>query len=145
MKSIITHLKPQMTKTKYKAGVVAYRKNGKGETEILLVSARKYKNSWVFPVGTVEKNETDEEAAIRECREESGYIVELEEKVGVYTTKKPNKETIFTYFSAHVAGQTDNYEKDRTRTWVKLDNLSEKVYDFLLEVVEDFKKGLGHH
>ena len=128
-----------MSGIKNKAGVVVYRTNNIGEIEVLLISARKFKNTWVFPVGTVERGETAEEAAVRECMEESGYIVKLEEKLGSFIREKTNGEGVFTFFSGHIIGETDDYEKDRKRIWVKLKHLHEKVYDFLLQVVKSFK------
>ena len=35
------------------------------------------RNGWEMPGGKVEKDETSADAAIRECREESGYVVEV--------------------------------------------------------------------
>ena len=45
--------KPQ----KEKAGVVVYRYKDGEEPFVLVVSARRFKNPWVFPVGSVEKGE----------------------------------------------------------------------------------------
>ena len=62
---------------KEKAGVVVYRQREGDEPLVLVVSARKFKNQWVFPVGSVEKDESLEAAAKRECEEESGSGVEV--------------------------------------------------------------------
>ncbi len=50
-----------------------------------------------FVGGYVDKNETPEEAAIREAKEESGYIVELIEKIyqGIYFERKEKEMYLF--------------------------------------------------
>mgnify|MGYP001590121320 FL=1 len=45
-----------------------------------------YKGSWEFPGGFVEKNETVEEAALREVTEETSLKVRLKEILGVYSS-----------------------------------------------------------
>ena len=128
---------------KNKAGVVVYRENDNGETEVLLVSARKHKGSWVFPVGSVEDHETLQVTAARECEEESGYIVEVEDEVG--TVKNSNKNSInyYTFYKAKVLSETDDYEKDRERRWVGLNDLSENVADIFLPIAKNFIKSLN--
>ncbi|MEK6264196.1 MAG: NUDIX domain-containing protein [Clostridium sp.] len=56
-------------------GVVIYRKN-KNNLEFLTISHR-YDGHWGFPKGHVEKNESEEETAIREVCEETGLKVTL--------------------------------------------------------------------
>ena len=58
-----------------KAGVVAYRQEPDGTYAILIITARRQRDAWIFPVGTVDPGETLEQAAARECMEESGYTV----------------------------------------------------------------------
>lgn len=125
-----------------KAGVVVYRKKKNGEIEVLLISARKHKGSWVFPVGTVEDHETLRVTAERECEEESGYIVEVEDEVGM--VKIPSETTVgyYTFYKATVLQETDNYEKDRKRKWVGLDDLVENIADVFLPVAKSFIKNL---
>jgi 8-oxo-dGTP pyrophosphatase MutT (NUDIX family) len=56
-------------------GVIIYRENYKN-LEFLTISHR-YDGHWGFPKGHVEKNESEEETAIREVYEESGLKVTL--------------------------------------------------------------------
>jgi 8-oxo-dGTP diphosphatase len=51
-----------------------------GDIEVLLVHRPKY-DDWTFPKGKVERGETDEQAAAREVREETGFDVALGEEV----------------------------------------------------------------
>ncbi len=63
------------------AGCVIY-KAGK----YLLVQERQNRayGLWSLPAGHVDKGETIEQAAVRETLEETGYAVELQQKIGVY-------------------------------------------------------------
>ena len=83
---------------KYKAGVVPCRKNHDGY-EILTVSSRKFVGQWVFPVGTVEEGESFEQAAVRECMEESGYHVELGNKINSFVIKTDGDSVKFVFFN----------------------------------------------
>jgi 8-oxo-dGTP diphosphatase len=47
---------------------------------------------WTLPGGGVELSETVEEAALREVREETGYVVELDRLIGVDTVVVPPDE-----------------------------------------------------
>jgi len=114
-------------KVKHKAGVVVYREDSNGGTEVLLVSARKHKNSWVFPVGSVEDHETLQVTAARECEEESGYLVETEDEIGTVQIKADKISTFFTFYRAKVTGEKEEYEKDRERKWVGIDKLEDSV------------------
>lgn len=131
-----------MTKKFRKAGVVAYRKSNEYGTEILLVSSRKHPGSWVFPVGGIEKGESEEEAAKRECVEESGYIVEIEELLNKITINEEEGTSEFTFFSAEVVEETNDYEKDRTRKWVEPPELEETVPEVFRPVARKFLKSL---
>ncbi len=53
------------------AGAIVVR-SGKSEPRILLVTARRNPNNWIFPKGHVEQGETLKAAAVREAREEAG-------------------------------------------------------------------------
>lgn len=115
-----------------KAGVVTSRRTDTGALEILLISARRHPGSWIFPVGTVDPGETLEQAAARECAEESGYTVEtgpLLARIELPQESPQARETgtsgvqHFAFFSAHVTGELPTYETDRQRRWVPLPQL----------------------
>jgi ADP-ribose pyrophosphatase YjhB (NUDIX family) len=115
------------SKIKQKAGVVAYRQTETGQVEILVVSARKYPDAWLFPVGTVEPGETPAQAAIRECREESGYQIEIGPLLAKVDLPKNGVTQSFTFFTARVVGEVEDYEKDRQRRWVSPAELLQTV------------------
>jgi 8-oxo-dGTP diphosphatase len=54
--------------------------DGVGAIEVVLVHRPKY-DDWTFPKGKVEKGETDEQAATREVREETGFDCVLGEEL----------------------------------------------------------------
>jgi len=119
--------------TKEKAGVIAYKytkkhKNGK-EPLVLLVTARKVKGAWVFPVGGVDKGESRKAAARRECEEESGYCVEIEKKLTPIEFSPDGRIIRFTFYLATVVNTTENWETDRTREWFPLSEATDRLSD----------------
>jgi len=60
----------KLSQIELSAGGVLYRRSADGALEVLLIQDS-YGN-WGFPKGHVEANESLEEAAIRECQEETG-------------------------------------------------------------------------
>jgi ADP-ribose pyrophosphatase YjhB (NUDIX family) len=106
---------------------VAWRVKKGGQPAILLISARKYPGSWTFPVGTVEAGETSEGAAARECREESGYIVDIGPAVGTIRRARKKRMYHYTFFLARVTDEVKQYETDRQRKWVPQNEVSAAV------------------
>ena len=117
---------------KEKAGVVVYRQHSGDEPHVLVVSARKFKNEWVFPVGSVKKGESLAEAAERECAEESGYQVNIGLKLPPVEFSLSDTTTRFTFFLATVVGERDQWETDRIRKWLPVS----RVADCLPEIFQ---------
>ena len=106
-----------------KAGVVASRRTADGEIEVLVITARRRPHEWIFPVGTVDPGETLEQAAARECMEESGYTVRTGSLLKTLELDRKHGPRRFSFFAAHVTGEADTYETDRRRRWVPLAQL----------------------
>lgn len=121
-----------------KAGVIAYRQNEQGEIEILLISSRKHPGTWVFPVGSIDEGENAQQAARRECVEESGYVVELKDEMEKIYIDDGDVTNEFTFFTAEVVEETVDYEKDRTRMWVKLSELEYKITEVFRPLARKF-------
>lgn len=62
------------------AGGIVYDKTGK-----ILLQKRSDFNKWGFPGGAIELNETPEEAAIREIKEETKLNVKITNLFGIYS------------------------------------------------------------
>lgn len=131
-----------MRKPVQKAGVVAYRENSSGEIEVILVSSRKLDDSWVFPAGGVDYGETPAEAAERECLEESGYRVEIEQPLDIMVIGGGKRHVLYTFFRARALEDTGDYEKDRKRTWCGIHDLPDTVACMFREVAESFQKSI---
>ncbi len=63
------------------AGGVVVRGDGL-ELRVLLVTAKRQPNQWVFPKGHIEAGETVEQAAVREVEEESGVVATIGPPIG---------------------------------------------------------------
>ncbi len=58
-----------------------------------------------------------EAAAKRECKEETGYQVELGVKLSTVEVSDCETKVGFTFFLATVVGNATQWEKDRKRNW----------------------------
>ena len=126
---------------KEKAGVVVYRSRETSEPVVLVVSARKYKNQWVFPVGSVKKGESLEAAAKRECEEESGYLVKIAGRLPSIEILGNGAAKRFTFFLATVVGEVDQWETDRQRKWFPASQVVAAVPDIFQGVA---RKAVEH-
>lgn len=81
-------------------GAVIFRKTD-GNVQVLLI---RHVNGghWSFPKGHVEKDETEEETALREIREETGLEAALDTGFRSVTTYSPGEDVVkdVVYFSA---------------------------------------------
>lgn len=70
---------------------------------VLLVETPR--RGWECPGGQVECGEDLVEALVREVREETGCVVQVERLVGVYTNPIPPSKVMFMFTGAHVSGE----------------------------------------
>ncbi|MCI5157492.1 MAG: NUDIX hydrolase [Candidatus Electrothrix sp. AUS1_2] len=124
-----------------KAGVVAYQQTENGqEPLILLVTARKVPGTWVFPVGGIDPGETPEIAAARECEEESGYSVEIGRQltpIKAVESDTGKKTDHFIFFLATVSAEKETWETDRTKAWIPLSQVKDRLPSFFHGVAEE--------
>ncbi len=88
------------------AGVIAERADGK--IALVLRGENPGKGLWSLPAGFMEIDETVEEAARRECREETGLEIALGDLWGVWSFHHQPKDTsgVLVLYTARVIGGT---------------------------------------
>jgi len=100
---------------------------GDGEaTEIAIVHRPKY-SDWSLPKGKLDPGETEEQAALREVEEETGFRCRLGRPLGVveYVDPKGRPKTVHYWEMAVEAGAfSPNREVDELR-WVPLDGAAD--------------------
>ncbi|ORY97183.1 NUDIX hydrolase domain-like protein [Syncephalastrum racemosum] len=88
---------------------------------VMLISSSKHPNTWVFPKGGWENDETREEAAQRETYEEAGVRGRITRYVGNYYeyTKKGNAKTRFWVYELEIQEILKKWpeKKKRERRW----------------------------
>ena len=106
------------TKREISAGGVVYRKDG-DEIEIVLASRRTRRGglAWGLAKGGIEDNESPEEAAVREVREETGLIAEIEDSLGetryFYVWEDVRiRKTVHFFLMRHTGGNIDDRDDE---------------------------------
>ncbi|KAJ9457705.1 Nudix hydrolase 21 [Diplonema papillatum] len=103
------------------AGGVVIRKT-EGAPQILLISST-YNDDWTLPKGGWETDETVEEAAMRETREEAGVDCQLGPSLGEFEviSSKGNK-SLWTMFVLHETAMHDDWaESTRKRKYFTME------------------------
>lgn len=112
-------------------GAIVYRMVNE-KPQILLI---KHKNGghWSFPKGHIELNETEQETALREIKEETGLDVTLNEKfrTSVAYRPKPDIDKEVVYFLAEASGGVlKKQESEISRAeWVDIET-AQKIVTF---------------
>ncbi|MEM2636783.1 MAG: NUDIX hydrolase [Candidatus Korarchaeota archaeon] len=101
-----------------------------------------YEGMWALPGGLVEENETFEEAATREAKEETNLDVELIDIVGVYSKpgRDPRADTVSACFYAKPIGGVLKAETDAKEVALfSIDNLPTLAFDHR-DMIKDFRR-----
>ena len=117
-----------LTNTVQAAGGVPLRRRDDGAVEVLLVHRPRY-SDWTFPKGKVKDGERDEDAALRELREETGLVCELgRELAGTrYKDPKLRDKTVRYWAMENCSGRFEsNDEVDRIE-WLTLDEAAGRL------------------
>ncbi len=132
----------------FSAGGVVYKREGK-DLKILLISIKQGK-VWALPKGLVEKNETPQQAALREIREETGIDGKIIDELGevsywFYLEGEKYFKTVKYYLVEYINGQiTPQWEIDNAE-WFKADEaLNKLTYESDKKILEKaFRKIYG--
>jgi ADP-ribose pyrophosphatase YjhB (NUDIX family) len=121
------------------------------DNKIVLIKRKRepFKGKLVLPGGHVEENETVEEAAMREAKEETSLDVKLKEILGVYSEPKrdPRYLTISTVFIAGPLSKKIKAGSDAAEAkWFEIDKIDFEMLGFdHLKILKDYlrykKKG----
>lgn len=123
----------------YSCGGIVWRKNKKGELEVLLL--HRFKNdhwkydSWHLPKGTIEEGETKKEAAKREIEEETGYQIKVFNRIGSLKSTWNYKgiiifKTTYYYNCKPIRKlRSTAFEHDEVK-WIELNEAIKKVSSF---------------
>lgn len=97
-------------------GVIAYSMQD-SEPKILIICHR-YGNHWAFPKGHVEKDETEEQTAVREVLEETGVSVCIEQGYRETASYSPAKgvSKIVVFFVGHIIGGALHAQPEEVRS-----------------------------
>jgi 8-oxo-dGTP diphosphatase len=98
------------------------------DDEVLIIKENKPTalNKWNFPSGRVEYGEDILNAALREVKEETGYVVKLISTTGVYNfNSSTDNQVLLFHFTAEVTGGSLNLEEDEIidSKWIKLNEI----------------------
>jgi 8-oxo-dGTP diphosphatase len=103
--------------------------NGK----ILLVKRGRepFKGDWAVPGGRIEDNETAEECAIREMKEETGVDVEIIRLTGIYSDPKrdPRGIIVAAFLVRRVGGEVKAGDDADEAKWFELHSLPKLCTD----------------
>jgi 8-oxo-dGTP diphosphatase len=89
-------------------GVLVEMENASGEQEGIVLIRRgqpPFEGQWALPAGFIEEDESVEQAAVRECKEETGLDIQLLELFGVYSFPEgPVQSGIIVFYRARPVG-----------------------------------------
>ena len=123
------------------SGAVVYRKNN-GEIEYLLLESQNKGHFWGFPKGHVEGNETLEETAKREIKEETQLVLPIDTSFHVYTEYDlPNgNRKQMTLYTADLTQSEDIHlqaEEIKNCGWFNYADARERLtYDNLKQILD---------
>jgi 8-oxo-dGTP pyrophosphatase MutT (NUDIX family) len=118
------------------AGAIVVRA-GKGGPRILLVTARRNPNNWIFPKGHVESGETLKAAAVREAREEAGIEGKVVGPAGKMTFEFGDNTYRVHYFVVKTADPGRQREGRRFR-WLKYKEAQRRLsFDEVRDLLRD--------
>jgi 8-oxo-dGTP diphosphatase len=127
-------------------GGVVWRRRDTGELEVLLVHRPRY-DDWSLPKGKAEPGESDDETALREVAEETGYVCRLGADLGeVRYADRFGRPKVVRYWAMepiedHGLGPGDEVDE---RRWVTVaDAVAVLSYDRDADILDAFER-LGH-
>jgi 8-oxo-dGTP pyrophosphatase MutT (NUDIX family) len=103
----------------------------------VLVLKRRDVSMWVFPGGGVDKNESPEEAVVREILEETGLQVAINRKVAEYTPKNAMTALTHVYECRVLEGTPQATSETRSAGFYSVQKLPQPFFSLHMEWLED--------
>jgi len=102
---------------------------------------------WEIPGGSIERGETEEEAAVREVLEETEIKVLSMVRVGVYTFKSSGKTVFITLFASNEWEKAEGKRGERAEVkWLdieELDKLRGELVNGTIQMVNNAARALN--
>lgn len=120
-------------KFEFSAGGIVYRKDG--VKLYILLAKHSHHKGWVFPKGLIdrEKNESKEDAAIREVKEETGAQGEIQKALEPSTfwymwDGERRKKTVYYFIMKYLGGDIADHDFEMEEVeWVEADKVLETL------------------
>jgi 8-oxo-dGTP pyrophosphatase MutT (NUDIX family) len=108
------------------SGAIVVRMDG-DEPQVLLVTAKRNPQRWIFPKGHIEKGETAEQAALREAREEAGVVSRTIGSAGSLEYRFLGAGFRVEYFVTELKRESGPPEKGRSREWCSFEEAMDRL------------------
>lgn len=137
----------------YSAGGIVYKKQN-DQLLILLIrtsgtTAQERDNVWTFPKGHINEGESDEIAAIREVREESGVNAKIIQNLGksqysFISHKQKIDKMVSWYIMEYISGSIDDHDDEVAEVkWLDINEVSAQlIYQLDKDNLEKVKQFL---
>jgi len=122
------------TTFEFSAGGIVFRKNT-GKIEVL-ISQHSSHHGWVFPkghIGDTKKDETKEEAALREVKEETGITAKILQALSpieywYFFEGEKRHKTVYYFLMEYVSGNINDHDFEMENVeWLPISNIKERL------------------
>lgn len=103
----------------------------------VLLTQRQDLGWWGFPGGKVEEGETIEKAALRETKEETGFLVKIQTLSGIYLRTNGGKNIVFVFTAKPAGGKLSLSSETKDLNWFSLEEAKKRLSPNLKQRLAD--------